>query len=277
MRQYLLQCSYVLQPHTHEHTTSSLIPLIFISILFASYGLAAFIRWRDTGKWHWWSVVSFVTGCILAGICFSSPFVDYAHHSFKGHMIQHLLLGMLAPIGLVIGAPVLLALQTLPKNTSKKLSTILNSRLFHLIGNPITALVLNMGTMYVLYLTPLYNNMHESTVLHLVVHFHFLAAGYLFTWTMIGPDPAPRRPKLFTRVLVLFVSIAAHAYLSKFMFAYNYPRNSIHSEAEIQAAAKIMYYGGDIIELLLVIALFTIWYNKKGKPYYRFLHAIKGI
>ena len=185
-------------------------------------------------------------------------------------MLQHLLLGMLAPIALVLGAPATLAISTLPKQASKVLSSLLNSIFFHILSHPITALVLNIGGMYVLYLTPLYNNLQNNPALLHAVHFHFLLAGYLFTWSMIGPDPAPRRPKLTTRGFILFLSIAAHAFLSKLMYAFNYPKNSIHSKAEIQEAAKIMYYGGDLTELLIIIALFAIWYNKKGKPQYSF-------
>ncbi|HEV7333719.1 MAG TPA: cytochrome c oxidase assembly protein [Flavisolibacter sp.] len=270
MKMYLLQCSYVLQPHSKEHHHGSFVFLLLISIIFALYVVAAFSLNLAGKKWGNWKTCSFISGCILVAIALSPTMLDYAHHDFRGHMIQHLLLGMLAPVALVLGAPVTLAIRTVPHQASKALSSLLNSTFFHFLSHPVTAFLLNIGGMYALYLTPLYNNLHNSAALHYAVHFHFLAAGYLFTWSIIGPDPAPRRPKLFTRLLVLFLSVAAHAFLSKFMYAYAYPKNSLHSEAEIKEAAKIMYYGGDIIELLIIIAVFTIWYNKKGKPYYSF-------
>lgn len=266
---YLLQCSYSLQPQNHEEGSVSIVVFLLTSILFASYGLGAFVLWQEKKKWNQWRTASFVSGCLTIVLCFSPAMVDFAHHSFRGHMLQHLLLGMLAPIQLVLGAPVLLALQGLPRKGAKVLSRILSSRFFHAITHPVLALVLNSGGMYALYLTPLYNKLHNSASLHLVVHLHFLAAGYLFTWVLIGPDPAARRPKLPARVIALFFSITAHAYLGKLMFAYSYPRNSIHSETEIQAGARMMYYGGDLVELILIIALFMLWYNKKGKPHYR--------
>lgn len=101
-----------------------------------------------------------------------------------------------------------------------------------------------------------------------LIHIHFFAAGYLFTWSIAGPDPTPGRPTLRIRAIVLFISIAAHAYLSKYMYAYEWPRNTPYSEAQIREAAQIMYYGGDLSELLLTIALFAIWYQKRGRPHY---------
>ncbi len=270
MKQYLLQCSYISRSHNADHHGSSLLPLLLLSVLFALYVVATFIQKEKKRRWNPWRTVSFVSGCVLAAISFSPQIMDYAHHHFRGHMVQHLLLGMLAPVTLVLGAPLTLALHTLPNKGARLVSKLLSSPFFHFVSHPVTALLLNTGGMYALYLTPLYNSLHNNAALHYAVHVHFLAAGYLFTWSMIGPDPAPRRPKLFTRLIALFVNIAAHSYLSKAMYAYSYPRNSIHSEADIQAAAKIMYYGGDLAELLLVIALFILWYNKKGKPHYRF-------
>jgi putative membrane protein len=268
MKPFLIQCSYVLQSHSHVHSGQGFL-LLLVSVLFALYMVAAVIRWQRTKQCHYGRVACFITGCLVAGICFSPPLVDFAHHRFSGHMLQHLLLGMLAPVLMVAGAPVLLALSVLPPKGSRLLSKVLGSSGFHFISHPLTTLVLNTGALYLLYLTPLYNRVHDNTALYNLVHVHFLAAGYLFTWAMIGADPAPRRPKLLTRIAVLFLSIAAHSYLSKVMFAYNYPRYSVHSEAEIQEGAKLMYYGGDGIELLLVILLFVRWYQKKGKPHYR--------
>ncbi|WP_432710414.1 cytochrome c oxidase assembly protein, partial [Pedobacter sp.] len=76
----------------------------------------------------------------------------------------------------------------------------------------IIAMLLNTGGIYVLYLTPLYIASFSHPYLHHLIHFHFLAAGYLFSWSLIGLDPAPKRPGLQLRMLILFISIAAHAF-----------------------------------------------------------------
>jgi hypothetical protein len=74
----------------------------------------------------------------------------------RGHMAQHLLIGMFAPLGLVLAAPVTLALRTLPVKAARRLATLLRSRPARWVGHPVTALALNSGGMFLLYLTPLY-------------------------------------------------------------------------------------------------------------------------
>ncbi|MEX2403471.1 MAG: cytochrome c oxidase assembly protein, partial [Balneolales bacterium] len=150
-------------------------------------------------------------------------------------------------------------------------TSILRSRPIHLLAHPVTAFMLNIGGMYVLYMTPLYAAILDAPVLHHLVHVHFFLAGYLFCWAILaGPDPAPRPTVMRFRLAVLFISIAAHAILGKLMYGYLLPRNTLHSVEEIQAAAQIIYYGGDFAELLLVIALFGMWYNKRTSRRYAF-------
>jgi putative membrane protein len=181
-----------------------------------------------------------------------------------GHMVQHLLIGMYGPLFLVLSAPVLLALKALPVNSARTVTAILRSRVFFLLSHPVTTLFLNMGGMYLLYLTPLYVKSLFNPFLHYLIHFHFLAAGFLFTWSMIGQEPVARRPAFGIRVFVLFISIAAHAFLSKYMYAYLYPIHSPHSADQIREAAKLMYYWGDLSELLLAFVLFGMWYQTRN-------------
>lgn len=256
----------MMEHHTASSgTVAALVPLLIIAAMLAVY-LVGVTRQNILGNpWSKGRTVSFVAGVTLLALAMWPPIVDYAHHNIKGHMMQHLLVGMLAPLGLVLAAPVTLALRTLPIKSARCITAVLRSRFFHWLGHPVTALVLNIGGMYLLYLTPLYNMTLDNPFLHHLVHIHFLAAGYLFVWSIAGPDPAPRRPGMRTRLGVLFISMATHAYLSKFMYAYIWPRNTPHDVEEIRSAAKIMYYGGDLAELLLAVALFAVWYKKRSR------------
>ena len=92
--------------------------------------------------------------------------------------------------------------------------------------------------------------------MHGLVHAHFFAAGYLFAWVIAGPDPAPRRPSVPIRLVVLGFAIAAHAVLSQLLYAGIFVQLPVPA-AERQAAGELMYYGGDIAELLLALALVT--------------------
>src|SRR5690606_12892447 len=137
--------------------------------------------------------------------------MQWAHHDLRGHMAQHLLIGMYGPLFLVLGTPVTLVLKALPVGMARGVTAILRSKVFYFLSHPALALLLNMGGMYLLYLSPLYVLSLSNTYLHYLIHIHFLAAGYLFAWSIIGQEPVPKRPAFMVRLFVLFISIAAHA------------------------------------------------------------------
>ncbi|MBF8185751.1 cytochrome c oxidase assembly protein [Nonomuraea sp. K274] len=205
--------------------------------------------------WSTWRGVSFCTGCALLVLALTGP---VAGHDFRGHMVQHLLIGMLAPPALVLGAPVTLLLRTLPAARARRLTALLRCRAFRVLGAPVTALVLSVGGMVVLYCTPLYRLTTVSEPVHHLVHLHFLLAGCLFSWAIAGPDPAPHRPPVPHRLVVLGVAVAVHSGLSQLMYAGLWIDVPAPPE-QVRGAAEIMYYGGDLAELLLAMALVTTW------------------
>lgn len=233
--------------------------------LLATY-LVASLRERRRGRgWGDGRTASFVAGLVLLAVATSPLVVEWAHHDLRGHMARHLLLGMLAPLALVMGAPLTLLLRTLPVPAARRVSRVLRGGLCRRLTHPAVALLLDVGALYLLYLTPLYAATHHSRLLGAAVHLHFLLAGYLFTWAVVGQDPAPHRASLRVRLCALFVAIAAHGTLAKAMYAYGWPRGVHHDPGEIRDAARIMYYGGDFAELLLAIALFAAWYRASGR------------
>lgn len=238
-----------------------LAPLLIAAMLVAPYIVA--VHRQRPRRWSGWRTASWAAGSALLALAFAPALAALAHHDLRAHMAQHLLLGMFAPLGLVLAAPVTLILRALPVPAARRLVRLLGSRPLRWLSHPLSALALNIGGMYLLYLTPLYALSRQSVALHLAIHTHFLAAGCLFTWAIAGVDPAPHRAPWGVRLAVLFASIAAHATLAKLMYASGLPRG-VADLAELRAAAQIMYYGGDLAELLLAIVLFSHWYRQRG-------------
>ncbi|MGQ4878935.1 cytochrome c oxidase assembly protein [Billgrantia sp. LNSP4103-1] len=236
------------------------LPLILLGLVTLGYLLAALRQRRHGNGWSGWRCSFFVLGSLLIATALAPPVMAWAHHDLRGHMALHLVMGMLAPLAWVLAAPVTLTLRRLPNAAARRLVTVLQSLPIRFVAHPISALLLNIGGMYVLYLTPLYAASLHSTVLHYWVHLHFLVAGYLFCWAVLaGPDASPHRLSLRLRLGVLFVAMASHAVLGKLMYGYLWPRGTGHVVQEIQAAAQWMYYGGDLAELLLAAALMAAW------------------
>ncbi|MFF9172635.1 cytochrome c oxidase assembly protein [Streptomyces sp. NPDC014793] len=237
--------------------------LLILSILLAAAGcylLAAHrARRRNPARGrHGWRSVSFVGGLCLLATALRPPLSSAAHSDFRAHMAQHMLIGMYAPMALVLAAPVTLMLRTLPAARARTLSALLHSAPARVLAHPAVALVLSTGSLGVLYFTPLYDATMGHPLGHRLMQAHFLASGCLFAHAIAGPDPAPARPGVRTRLVYLGVAIAAHALIAQAMYGGFFV--DVHAPVEqVRQGAEIMYYGGDIAELLLAGALVATW------------------
>lgn len=226
------------------------------------YLLALLRQWAGGSHWSIWRLGFWLAGSLVLGWALSPGVMALAHVDLRWHMVQHLLLGMVAPLGLVLGAPVTLLLRSVGPRSGRWIVQILGSRYLWLITHPLTALLLNIGGMYVLYMTPLYQASQQSVTLHVLVHVHFFVAGYLFCWSILaGPDRSSHRIGPSFRLAVLALGIALHGALGKLMYAQLLPTGAGHSADQLRAAAQLMYYGGDLAEGLLLIALLTTWHR----------------
>ncbi|MFG1704253.1 cytochrome c oxidase assembly protein [Nonomuraea sp. M3C6] len=245
--------------HQADGALEILLPAAAMLLLAAAYLLLArTARLRNPARgWSRARAGIFLAGCALTAFALLPPLATFAHGDFRGHMLQHLIVGMYAPLALVWGAPVTLLLRTLPTGCARRLVAVLRTRPARLLTHPATALALSTGTLVVLYLTPLYD-LTTSHSLHWPMHVHFLLSGCLFAWVIAGPGPAPARPGVPARLVILGVAIAAHATISQLM--YGGFLAGVHAPADqVRGAAEIMYYGGDLAELLLAAALVTTW------------------
>lgn len=250
-------------PHTDAAGLGAISAWALLLMALLLYWLGVANELRSLRRWSSGRTLSFVLGIGLLALAVYPPLAHFAHHDLRGHMLRHLLLGMFAPLALVLGAPGTLLLRALPARSARALVRFLASRPVRILIHPVSALLFNIGGMYVLYLTPLFAATLGSHALHVFVHVHFVVAGYLFTWAIAGPDPAPHRPGLRLRLAVLLVATGAHAALAKFMYGYGWPRGTGHSLEELRAAAQWMYYGGDLAELLLIVAFFALWFHRR--------------
>jgi putative membrane protein len=241
--------------------------LVALIVLIPSIAYHGAARARRAGgrTWPVWRTVGFIIGLVLVAAAVSPPLHALARPDPRAHMAQHLLLGMFAPLALVLAAPVTLLLGVLPVACRGTLRHLVHARALHGLAHPATAAMLDMGGLYLLYLTPLYALTTTNAVAHHLVNLHFLLAGCLFTWSIAGPDPAPHRPTATIRALVLVAAGAAHAYLAKLLYARapGLPPGGTYGLDQVQAAAQLMYYGGDLAELALAVALFAGWYRTR--------------
>ncbi|ANU23336.1 cytochrome c oxidase assembly protein [Planococcus donghaensis] len=247
--------------HSHVQAQGTSFEIIVTLLLLSMVFLYPFAAIRTNRKYKEWPVyryVFWITGVFSIGVALTGPLAEFAHSNFKGHMVTHLLIGMLAPLLFVFATPMTLLLRTLKVTTARKLTRVLKSRLLQFLTNPVTATVLNIGGLYVLYTTDLYMLMHQSLVLYGLIHLHVFLAGYLFTLSIIYVDVTSHRYSYMYRAIVLILAIAGHKILSKYIYAN--PLKSV-PRADAEAGSMLMYYGGDLIELVLIIFLCYQWYK----------------
>ncbi|TDL98531.1 cytochrome c oxidase assembly protein [Macrococcus brunensis] len=240
------------------HIHHSVNPADFIIVFSAVVMITGYLYLAGRKKWPVYRSVLWIVGIIFAVLVMVGPFAEEMHHNFIYHMYGHLLLGMLSPLLLVLAMPLRLLLGTLPVKSGRRLSRFMNSTYIRFIAHPVTATILNTGGLWLLYRTDLFMMMHHHTWLHYLIHFHIFLAGYLFTAVMLELDPV-RHPYSFKyRAIVMMVSVALHQILSKSF--YPYPPAGVDA-VQAQTGAVVMYYGGDVIELLIIFIMCLGWYR----------------
>lgn len=241
-------------------------PVGVLVVPVALYTAGVHVRARRTGRrWSRWRTGSLVLGSVLLAAAVAPPLEEWGHHDLRGHMVQHVLLGMLAPLALVLATPASLLLGAAPLSWRRPLAALLTSRLVHVLAHPVPAAAVNVAGLYLLYLTPLYALSRDSAAVHHLVHVHLLLAGYLLAWSVAGADVVHRRPSPTTRLAVLVVAAGAHAVLAKLLYARApaLPPGGGAGLLEVQDAARWMYYAGDLAEVLLAAAVLSGWYRQR--------------
>ncbi|WFE53132.1 cytochrome c oxidase assembly protein [Micromonospora sp. WMMD1155] len=171
---------------------------------------------------HGWPVArtaSWVAGMLLLAAVTNLGVARYAYVLFSAHMAQHMVLSMLVPILLVGGAPVTLALRALRRPNDPQvrgarewLLILVHSRVTKLLTHPLVALGIYTASLFGLYFSDLLGVLMRSHLGHLAMLTHFVVAGYLLFWVLIGVDPGRRRLPHPLLVVIHLASMMAHGF-----------------------------------------------------------------
>ncbi len=255
----------------------------FLLLATALYIRGVVLLSRRGDKWPVGRTISFALGVAFADFATSGGVGVYSHFAFSYHMISHMILGMVAPIGFVLSAPITLALRTLPAGRTEKerglrgqLVTIIHSRYSVIMTNPVTALAIFDGSLFALYLTPLFGTLMRSHSGHLLMDIHFILAGYLFFYVIIGVDVNPRKIPHIVRIIVLFAAMSIHAFFSITIlstsslvdngyFASLHRPWSINLLTDQHTGGAIGWAMGEVPILLAIVATFLQWIRDDSK------------
>jgi putative membrane protein len=185
------------------------------------------------------------------------------------HMVQHMVLSMVAPIFLALGAPVTLALRTISGRPRRALLTALHSHVLRVLAFPLVAYAIFVVNPFVLYFTGLYRLTLEHELLHELTHAHFILTGCLFFWPLVGLDPLPGRWPYPARALLMVLSVPFHTVLGLTVMQSNtliggdwYP--SLHLGwadpwSDQRVAGGVLWAGGEVVSVILLGVLVRQW------------------
>lgn len=190
------------------------------------------------------------------------------------HMVQHMLLSMIVPLGMALGAPVTLALRTLPARPRRWLLAVLHSRVAKVLTFPPLTLVVFVISPWALYFSGWYEASLRSDYVHQMMHLHLMLVGSMFFWPLVGIDPVPGRVGYPFRMIISVMTLPFHAFLGVTIMGSTrilggdwYP--SLRdgpmgswlpsAAADQELAGGILWASGDLIGLAFFLVLFSQW------------------
>ncbi|WP_189636271.1 cytochrome c oxidase assembly protein [Arthrobacter sp. NamB2] len=230
---------------------------IGLAVLYLLAGRAAALRGRD--DWKARRTLAWSAGAGLGLAVTVGPVADAAAGSFTVHTAVHLVLGMLVPLLLVLGAPVSLFLRAVPVDVGRRFSRLLRAAPLRLLTHPVVATLLNTLPMAFLYWDGTGLTMLHDPVIGPLLHLHFVASGTLFTYAVVGLDPNPHRAPAWLRGSMIGLSIAVHGIVAKHLYAVG---DRDGQPADTEQAAQLMYYGGDSVHVLLLVVFCAQVYGR---------------
>ncbi|MGW3248663.1 cytochrome c oxidase assembly protein [Streptomyces sp. NPDC001070] len=246
-------------------------------LALALYGWGV-VRLRSRGdRWPAGRIVAFTAGVLSIALVMCTALNDYGMVMFSVHMVQHMVVSMVSPILLLLGAPVTLTLRALPtagrgrKGPRELLVALLHSRYMQVVTHPAFTIPLFIASLYGLYFTPLFDTLMGSRAGHIAMMVHFLAVGLVFFWPIMGVDPGPNRPGHVMRILELFAGMPFHAFFGIALMmasepmigAFKNPPASLGIDAlgDQTAAGGIAWAFSEIPSVIVLVALLIQWYT----------------
>src|SRR3954462_999109 len=189
--------------------------LTVLTVWVAGAYLYGVWRLHERGdRWPVGRTISFVVPG-MGGLFFatSSGLGTYDTTLLSAHMVQHMLLSMLVPLFLALGAPVTLLLRTLPAGPRRGLLSLLHSRVAAVLTFAPLTFLLFVISPWALYFTSWYDATLRSVPLHELMHVHLVLVGALFFWPLVGIDPVPGRVAYPFRLLLVVLTLPFPAFL----------------------------------------------------------------
>jgi putative copper resistance protein D len=222
-----------------------------------------------------WRDAAFLGGLMTLLIALTSPIEAYEGVLFSVHMLQHMLLELVAAPLLLLGAPATLALRAASPSVRRRLVAILHSRVMAVVSFPLLAWVVFAAVNWGWHFSSLYDLALETPWLHDVQHVTFLGAALLFWWPVVGADPGRWRLPHPARLFYLFLAMPQNSFLGVALMSappslYPHYLSNVRDWGPTPATDQsiggmLMWVGGDVVFLLAMGLVVAAWVRAEDR------------
>jgi putative copper resistance protein D len=248
-------------------------PVVTVAAVAAAalylWGAGRVGRRHPARPWPWWRTAMFLGGLAVVVIATQSGIGAYDDVLFWDHMIQHLLLLMIAPPLLVAGEPVTLLLHASRNPLHTWAKRVIRSRVVTLLTWPVFGLAAYVATIVGTHLTGFAHETLVNQTLHNAEHVLYLVVGYLFFLPLIGREPIRWRVSYPIRVLIFALAMPVDTFTGLILgyqgssfargVAGQRPPGSPSPVEDVHWAGAAMWIGGDAIMFGFMIGVVWLW------------------
>lgn len=261
------------------------LPVAVLVVLTACY-LGGVVRHNRLHRHRWplFRTASFLGAVLVTAVAVFSSIGLYDATLFWVHMVQHLMLIMVAAPLFAAGSPVALLWRSTSGGAHRRIGRILRSRTALIAGHPATAFVLYGVLVPLTHLTVFFNWAVQSRDVDELEHLLFLAIGYLFWRQLFGSDPNRYRAQPPIRALLLFLAVPVDTFVGVTLNSENHEIFPALAElhrtwgmslvSDLRLGGVIMWVGGDTLMMVALIPVALTWMRREERAARRFDHEL---
>lgn len=258
------------------------IPLIpvLVSVALITYVVAGVMLSRRGVRWPLPRTLSWVAGSLLTLAVTATGIEGYGMTLMSVHMAEHMVLAMMAPILLLLGDPLTLALRVLPvrgprSRPRRLLVKLLSSTALRFLTSAPVRWLIFLSGLYGMYFTPVFDHLMTTVWGHNLMLVHFLATGLLFFGPVLQAGPWPARRPAGLRLIEAFASTPFHAFfgIALMMAAHpvvDYfksppPGWQVDILADENIAGGIAWASSELPTFIVIAVLFVQWVHTEHR------------
>jgi putative copper resistance protein D len=260
---------------------SSPFALLVVVGLVAAASWYLWADWQLAGRgrrWPWPRTVAFLAGLVAIDLALQSPVATFTGSYFEAHVLQHLLLMVVAPPLLALGAPSTLLLQTASRRTKVAWLGVLRSRPFAVLTHPVTVWILYFGIMFAFFLSSLIDVAMRHMALMDAFNVLFLLGGCLYWWPMVGNDPIVHWKMGYgARMVNILLGGPPEVILGLAILSARVPIASMYSLSSTHAGGALLWISTEIVVVIAFFPIFWQWSRSDERAANRADTASRGV